>query len=210
MRVGLRQLRSMPKSLAVRAVIALLATRKLVAMVRVHRPERLSVQERALAVGELRRLVPPPRPRELGGERIGTDTYERFLSVVARPLVQKRSRLRPKPKGRRLTAPGEPAPLHLCASAFLQEWRPERAAPMLEADLVWRARLKPRACRPEHIPKACAQSGWQVLMVTASSAAPPAELLPSSISSVGSGGRCPASRPALLLGFLRSAVLSRA
>ena len=117
MRVGLRQLRSMPKSLAVRAVIALLATRKLVAMVRVHRPERLSVQERALAVGELRRLVPPPRPRELGGERIGTDTYERFLSVVARLLVQMSSHLLQTPwAAGSFSGIAPPAPLHLCAS----------------------------------------------------------------------------------------------
>jgi hypothetical protein len=140
-----------PKSLAVRAVIALLATRKLVTAMRGRRPETLSVQQRALAVGELRRLVPAPRPRDLGGERIGTDTYERFLSVV--------------------------------------EWRPERAAPMLEADLVWRARVKPRACRPEHMPKACAQSGWQVLMVSAASTGAESEPPPSSLSSVGSSGR---------------------
>jgi len=80
-------LRSVPKSLAVRAVIALLATRKLVTAMRGRRPETLSAQQRAVAVGELRRLVPAPRPRDLGGERIGTDTYERFLSVTARLLV---------------------------------------------------------------------------------------------------------------------------
>jgi hypothetical protein len=81
------KLRSVPKSLAVRAVIALLATRKLVTAMRGRRPETLSAQQRAVAVGELRRLVPAPRPRDLGGERIGTDTYERFLSVTARLLV---------------------------------------------------------------------------------------------------------------------------
>ena len=123
----LKLLRFLPRPLAIRVVIALLATRRLVTAVRGRRPQNLSAQQRAAAVVELRRLVPAPRPKSLGGERIGTDTYERFLSVV--------------------------------------EWQPERAAPMLKADLVWRARVKPRACRPEHIPKACAQSGWQVLMV---------------------------------------------
>ena len=93
MRMKVLKLRCLPKSLAVRAVIALLATRKLVTAMRSRRPETLSVQQRAVAVGELRRLVPAPRPRELGGERIGTDTYERFLSVVARLLVQMSSHL---------------------------------------------------------------------------------------------------------------------
>ena len=92
-RMRVLKLRYLPKSLAVRAVIALLATRKLVTAMRGRRPETLSVQQRAVAVGELRRLVPAPRPRELGGERIGTDTYERFLSVVARLLVQMSSHL---------------------------------------------------------------------------------------------------------------------
>ena len=152
----LKLLRFLPTPLAVRVVIALLATRRLVTAVRGRRPQNLSAQQRAAAVVELRRLVPAPRPKSLGGERIGTDTYERFLSVV--------------------------------------EWQPERAAPMLKADLVWRARVKPRACRPEHIPKACAQSGWQVLMVgggTAESEAPPsspnrtlASAAASSVSSV--------------------------
>ena len=126
--VGAKLKRSMPRSLAVRAFIALLATRKLVmVMRRGHRPELLNVQQRTLAVAELKRLVPPPRPRELGGERIGTEAYERFLSVVARPLVQIWPRLPPKPKGllhrqHRTCAPAHlrtSSPLHLCVSAPL-------------------------------------------------------------------------------------------
>ena len=117
MRMKELKLRSVPKSLAVRAVIALLATRKLVTAMRGRRPETLSVQQRALAVGELRRLVPAPRPRDLGGERIGTDTYERFLSVVARLLVQMSPHLLQTPRAAgSFSGIAPPAPLHLCAS----------------------------------------------------------------------------------------------
>jgi len=118
MRMKELKLRSVPKSLAVRAVIALLATRKLVTAMRGRRPETLSVQQRALAVGELRRLVPAPRPRDLGGERIGTDTYERFLSVVARLLVQMSPHLLQTPRAAgSFSGIVPPAPLHLCTSA---------------------------------------------------------------------------------------------
>ena len=127
----------LPKSVWLRGLLTILAARKLTAVVRRGRG-RVSSAQRAKAVNELKKLVPPPRPRALGGERIGTHTYERFLSVV--------------------------------------EWKPERAAPLLEADLVWRARVQPRACRPQDLPNACSQSGWQVLMVStkASPAPPPA------------------------------------
>ena len=117
MRMKELKLRSVPKSLAVRAVIALLATRKLVTAMRGRRPETLSVQQRALAVGELRRLVPAPRPRDLGGERIGTDTYERFLSVVARLLVQMSPHLQTPRAAGSFSGIVPPAPLHLCTSA---------------------------------------------------------------------------------------------
>lgn len=43
-------------------------------------------------------------------------------------------------------------------------WDAERAAPLLEADIIWRKRVKPRGCRPHDMPRLCAQSGWQVLM----------------------------------------------
>ena len=137
----------LPKSVWLRGLLTILAARKLTAVVRRGRG-RVSSAQRAKAVNELKKLVPPPRPRALGGERIGTDTYERFLSVV--------------------------------------EWKPERAAPLLEADLVWRARVQPRACRPQDLPNTCSQMGWQVLMVStkASPAPPPASPAPAVVSDV--------------------------
>ena len=43
----------------------------------------MSLKQKASAVAKLKALVPAPRPALLGGERLGTDAYERFLSVVA-------------------------------------------------------------------------------------------------------------------------------
>ena len=43
--------------------------------------QRVSAAARHAAVAEARRLVPPPPAKDLGGERVTTDTYCRFLSV---------------------------------------------------------------------------------------------------------------------------------
>ena len=110
-----------------RYVVALLAAHRLALRRRGRRSSSLvSAKQRAAAVAELKALVPPPRARLLAGERLDSDSYERFLSVV--------------------------------------KWDPQRAAPLLEADIRWRKRFKPRGCRPQDMPRICAQSGWQVLM----------------------------------------------
>jgi len=43
-------------------------------------------------------------------------------------------------------------------------WDVERAAKLLKADLEWRAKTRPWALRPSHMPSACRQQAWQVLM----------------------------------------------
>eukprot|EP00965_Chrysotila_dentata_P021491 712178-Pleurochrysis_carterae.AAC.1 len=40
-------------------------------------------------------------------------------------------------------------------------WDVERAAKLLKADLEWRAKTRPWALRPSHMPSACRQQAWQ-------------------------------------------------
>jgi len=49
---------------------------------------------------------------------------------------------------------------------FLQVhgWSLPKAAAMLSKDIEWRKRVRPRALRPRHMPAACSQRGWVVLM----------------------------------------------
>ena len=93
-----------------------------------HAKDHVPLATRLVAISDCKRLVgPTPHPRLLGGERLTTDTYARFLSVC--------------------------------------KWDAERASNLLQADLAWRAKYKPRGLKPSDMPNACRQRGWIVMTV---------------------------------------------
>lgn len=124
---------------------------------RARRQVAISAAQMQRAVSECRKLVPPPPAARLGGERITTDTYCRFLSVC--------------------------------------QWDPERAARLLEKDLAWREKYRPRAIRPTDLPTACSQRGWMVL-TTHLGGAPDETADPASGGTTAPGGSSSASASA--------------
>jgi len=107
-------------------VVALLAQRTFLARRSGCGGNKISKEQRYHALAECRRLVPAPPVAALGGERVTSDTYYRFLAVC--------------------------------------QWDPVKAAKLLEKDLVWRRKYRPRSLKPSDMPNGCSQRGWQVLV----------------------------------------------
>jgi len=95
------------------------------------------------------------RPRRQGSCSISIDQRNRAVGEIRR--------LVPAPPAFKLGGERVTADTY-CRFLAVCEWDAERAAKLLQKDLKWRAKYRPRALRPSDMPHACSQAGWTVLM----------------------------------------------